>query len=346
MSISPSLSTRQCPDRYAFRVGRNLPNKEFRYLRTVIVMVAIHRASVVGSPVIRSPTSLTFRHWAGVSPHTWSYDFAETCLFGKQSPGLGHRDTLSEEAPILSKLRGYFAEFLRESCLAPLGILYLPTCVGFGYRYPFVEGRSSIFWEYGMGYFSAVAPGTRTLDRGISSTPFTLKKQAGRPEAAGSPATGRPGLVGMDTSPGRPASPQMPAALLSNKCGFSYSDELPLYYHLSLCFQDRRIDWTRYPGINQPLKPVIPLSKEHFEELTKLINSHTVPEGLASQSQPFEELTMPTNSHIVPEGLSSQSQRHVKYTNIILSKPQSRKSQPHSFPPVPRKAALEPLLRT
>ncbi|KAK9112639.1 hypothetical protein Scep_020158 [Stephania cephalantha] len=22
-----------------------------------------------------SPTSLTFRHWAGVSPHTWSYDF-------------------------------------------------------------------------------------------------------------------------------------------------------------------------------------------------------------------------------------------------------------------------------
>ncbi len=37
--------------------------------------------------------------------------------------------------PLLPKLRGYFAEFLRESYLAPLGILYLPTCVGFGYRY-------------------------------------------------------------------------------------------------------------------------------------------------------------------------------------------------------------------
>ncbi|CAN6447358.1 unnamed protein product [Victoria cruziana] len=123
-----------------------------------------------------SPTSLTFRHWAGVSPHTWSYDFAETYVFGKQSPGPGHCDPLCEEAPLLPKLRGYFAEFLRESCLAPLGILYLPTYVSFGYRYPFVEGRSSFSWEYGMGYFSTVAPGTRTLARRISSTPSYPEK--------------------------------------------------------------------------------------------------------------------------------------------------------------------------
>eukprot|EP01018_Ginkgo_biloba_P007653 Gb_17982 [translate_table: standard] len=56
-----------------------------------------------------------------VSPNTWSYDFTETCVFGKQSPGLGHYDLLREEAPLLSKLWGYFAKFLRESCLAPLG---------------------------------------------------------------------------------------------------------------------------------------------------------------------------------------------------------------------------------
>jgi hypothetical protein len=37
--------------------------------------------------------------------------------------------------PLLPKLRGHFAEFLRESYLASLGILYLPTCVGFGYRF-------------------------------------------------------------------------------------------------------------------------------------------------------------------------------------------------------------------
>ena len=37
--------------------------------------------------------------------------------------------------PLLPKLRGHFAEFLRESYLAPLSFLYLPTCVGLGYRY-------------------------------------------------------------------------------------------------------------------------------------------------------------------------------------------------------------------
>ena len=34
---------RQRPDRYAIRAGRNLPDKEFRYLRTVIVTAAVYR---------------------------------------------------------------------------------------------------------------------------------------------------------------------------------------------------------------------------------------------------------------------------------------------------------------
>nr|GMC93756.1 signal anchor, putative [Ipomoea batatas] len=42
MSISPSLPPRPCPNRYASRAGRNLPDKEFRYLGTVIVTVAVH----------------------------------------------------------------------------------------------------------------------------------------------------------------------------------------------------------------------------------------------------------------------------------------------------------------
>jgi hypothetical protein len=33
---------RQRGSRYAIRAGRNLPDKEFRYLRTVIVTAAIH----------------------------------------------------------------------------------------------------------------------------------------------------------------------------------------------------------------------------------------------------------------------------------------------------------------
>jgi hypothetical protein len=42
-SISPGPSLRQCSSRYAIRAGRNLPDKEFRYLRTVIVTAAVHR---------------------------------------------------------------------------------------------------------------------------------------------------------------------------------------------------------------------------------------------------------------------------------------------------------------
>jgi hypothetical protein len=42
-SISPGPSLRQCSTRYAIRAGRNLPDKEFRYLRTVIVTAAVHR---------------------------------------------------------------------------------------------------------------------------------------------------------------------------------------------------------------------------------------------------------------------------------------------------------------
>src|SRR5699024_2403124 len=38
--ISPGLSLRQCTSRCTVRAGRNLPDKEFRYLRTVIVTAA------------------------------------------------------------------------------------------------------------------------------------------------------------------------------------------------------------------------------------------------------------------------------------------------------------------
>lgn len=41
--ISPSPWRRQRPSRYAIRAGRNLPDKEFRYLRTVIVTAAVYR---------------------------------------------------------------------------------------------------------------------------------------------------------------------------------------------------------------------------------------------------------------------------------------------------------------
>ena len=42
ITISPSPLLRQRPNHYAFRAGRNLPDKEFRYLRTVIVTAAVY----------------------------------------------------------------------------------------------------------------------------------------------------------------------------------------------------------------------------------------------------------------------------------------------------------------
>jgi hypothetical protein len=75
---------RQCPDRSTFRAGRNLPDKEFRYLRTVIVTAAVYRG--FSSDLAALP--LTFRHWAGLSPYTSTLCvFAGTGVFGKQSPG-------------------------------------------------------------------------------------------------------------------------------------------------------------------------------------------------------------------------------------------------------------------
>ena len=41
-SISPDVLPRQRSNHYAFRAGRNLPDKEFRYLRTVIVTAAVY----------------------------------------------------------------------------------------------------------------------------------------------------------------------------------------------------------------------------------------------------------------------------------------------------------------
>ncbi len=139
-SISPSLQPRQRGDRCAFRAGRNLPDKEFRYLRTVIVTAAVYRG--FGSPLARVP--LTFRHRAGVSPYTSSYDLAETCVFSKQSPPpilcdlqkLRTRSPSPSEAPLIPKLRGHFAEFLSWSSLERLGLLAPPTCVGLRYGLP------------------------------------------------------------------------------------------------------------------------------------------------------------------------------------------------------------------
>ena len=94
-SISLSLGWRQPGHHYAIRAGRNLPDKEFRYLRTVIV----NGRRLLGLQFKASPQGLTSplnlpapgRRQPLYSP----YGFAETCVFVKQSLGPIHCGLLS-----------------------------------------------------------------------------------------------------------------------------------------------------------------------------------------------------------------------------------------------------------
>ena len=130
-TISPGGLLRQRPNRYAIRAGQNLPDKEFRYLRTVIVTAAVYR----GFNSMLAHLLLTFQHRAGVSPYTSSFDLAETCVFGKQSLGPFHCDPLSRVS-LLPKLRDHFAEFLNNPSPVGLRILSSSTCVGLRYGHP------------------------------------------------------------------------------------------------------------------------------------------------------------------------------------------------------------------
>src|SRR6185295_10720151 len=77
ISTSLSLRRRQRGHRYAIRAGRNLPDKEFRYLRTVIVTAAVYR----GFNQELAPHHLTFRHRAGVTPYTSTHRLSRVLCF-------------------------------------------------------------------------------------------------------------------------------------------------------------------------------------------------------------------------------------------------------------------------
>ena len=127
-TISPGGLLRQCPNHYAIRAGQNLPDKEFRYLRTVIVTAAVYWGFDSGLALLL----LTFQHRAGVSPYTSSFDLAQTCVFAKQLLGPILCGSVSR-APLLPKLRGQLAEFLNNPSPVGLRIFFLPTCVGLRY---------------------------------------------------------------------------------------------------------------------------------------------------------------------------------------------------------------------
>src|SRR3712207_2631460 len=94
-AISPSAWSRQCSSRYAIRAGRNLPDKEFRYLRTVIVTAAVYWGFGSGlrgyplSPPLNLPAPGRRQCVYGAL-----CGLARTCVFAKQSLGPIHCGTL------------------------------------------------------------------------------------------------------------------------------------------------------------------------------------------------------------------------------------------------------------
>ncbi len=194
-AISPSPLSRQRSSRYSLRAGRNLPDKEFRYLRTVIVTAAVHRGF---ASWLRSPLRLTFRHWAGVSPYTSVFTFAETCVFGKQSLEpiycgpltlltlLGH--------PFFRRYGVNLPSSLTEVGSFTLGELSLPT--GVGVRY----GQSDIWLAAFLGGLGASdfrtvasARSRRQTDELRSFREFVLR--------AGNPACPFAGFTFLTASP-------------------------------------------------------------------------------------------------------------------------------------------------
>src|SRR5215218_4089172 len=143
-AISPSAWSRQCPSRYAIRAGRNLPDKEFRYLRTVIVTAAVYRG--FGSerrgpegpltPPLNLPAPGRRQCVYGALR-----GLARTCVFAKQSlgpilcgpPERAARGRVPRRASLLPKLRDHYAEFLDHVSLDHLRLLASPTCVGLRY---------------------------------------------------------------------------------------------------------------------------------------------------------------------------------------------------------------------
>ena len=160
---------RQCPNRYAFRAGQNLPDKEFRYLRTVIVTAAVYRG-LNSMLLLRLHLLLTFRHRAGVSSYTSSFEFAETCVFGKQSLG-----------PILCGLYLYRHPFsLSYGVNLPSSLTtLLPSVLGFSPHPPvsvYGTGSSDIHKAFLASDFTCFATYFRSLSTGYTNCRLRLRQ--------------------------------------------------------------------------------------------------------------------------------------------------------------------------
>ena len=112
-------------------------------------------------------------------------------LFTAARFGSGREDLHLMRAPLLPKLRGYFAEFLNQGSLTRLRILTLPTCVGlrYGHHSDSLRGFSR---KHGISHFRAQRPTSSGL--GVSEAPDLPRASAYTLEP-GRPSPGWPTLL-------------------------------------------------------------------------------------------------------------------------------------------------------
>jgi hypothetical protein len=98
---------------------------------------------------------LTFWHRSGVTPYTSSCEFAGSCVFDKQLPGilLLQPLTLASSGRVLFRSYDcFFAEFLGDLSLVRLALLELTTCVGLRYDFRRIMFRE-FSWKPALIYY-------------------------------------------------------------------------------------------------------------------------------------------------------------------------------------------------
>lgn len=117
---SPGSSLGQSDPRYAIHASRQLSGEVLRYLKRVRVTPAIHRCFAL------LYQSLTYRHWADVSPRKHRCQLSGTCVFGKQSESAGHCDLLhpkSSRHPLYQRYGTILPISLKRIVLPHLSLL-------------------------------------------------------------------------------------------------------------------------------------------------------------------------------------------------------------------------------
>ena len=144
-TISPSSRLRQCPDHYTIRAGRNLPDKEFRYLRVDYSYGRrLPGLQFKASLAMTSPLNLPAP--GGCQAVCFIIKLRTALCFVKQLPGYilcalpYRRDTYPE-------VTGSICPSSLTVNHSSLGIFYPTTCVGLRYE-PCYDMLSGFSWEY------------------------------------------------------------------------------------------------------------------------------------------------------------------------------------------------------